>query len=106
MTPKLTRLNLDDFTQLNEKFIKARRDYEALLESSMSHPPQHNYQQYPLRPAPQGHQGYAGGGYVPGQAHPETYYNQGPPSGMIARIFAGFLFVLLFRLLLMFSPSS
>ncbi|RMZ92393.1 hypothetical protein DV736_g373, partial [Chaetothyriales sp. CBS 134916] len=28
----------DDFQQLNEKFIKARRDYEALLESSMSQP--------------------------------------------------------------------
>lgn len=25
----------DDFTQLNEKFIKARRDYESLLEASM-----------------------------------------------------------------------
>ncbi|PHH70483.1 hypothetical protein CDD82_7089 [Ophiocordyceps australis] len=46
-----TDTRLDDFTQLNEKFIKARRDYEALLESSMSHPPQHNYQQYALRPA-------------------------------------------------------
>ncbi|KAG6271024.1 ESCRT-0 subunit protein hse1 [Claviceps purpurea] len=84
--PKLIKLiekysqKKDDFTQLNEKFIKARRDYEALLESSMSHPPQHNYQQYPLRPAPQGHQGYAGGGYVPGQAPQEAYYNQGPPS--------------------------
>ncbi|CAK1354838.1 Class E vacuolar protein-sorting machinery protein hse1 [Cercospora beticola] len=40
----------DDFTQLNEKFIKARRDYEALLESSMSQPPQH--QQYPIRSRP------------------------------------------------------
>jgi signal transducing adaptor molecule len=26
----------DDFQQLNEKFIKARRDYEALLETSMA----------------------------------------------------------------------
>ena len=33
-------LSLDDFTQLNEKFIKARRDYESLLEASMSHPQQ------------------------------------------------------------------
>ncbi|KAI9738822.1 MAG: ESCRT-0 subunit protein hse1 [Cirrosporium novae-zelandiae] len=33
----------DDFTQLNEKFIKARRDYEALLESSMAQPPQPNW---------------------------------------------------------------
>ncbi|KAJ5899586.1 SH3 domain protein [Penicillium taxi] len=30
----------DEFTQLNEKFIKARRDYESLLEASMAHPPQ------------------------------------------------------------------
>ncbi|EME49693.1 hypothetical protein DOTSEDRAFT_68460 [Dothistroma septosporum NZE10] len=37
----------DDFTQLNEKFIKARRDYEALLESSMSQP--QYQQQYPVR---------------------------------------------------------
>ncbi|KAK7737180.1 ESCRT-0 subunit protein hse1 [Diaporthe eres] len=49
--PKLIKLiekysqKKDDFTQLNEKFIKARRDYEALLESSMSHPPQSNYTQ-------------------------------------------------------------
>ncbi|KAJ0109828.1 hypothetical protein J7T55_004378 [Diaporthe amygdali] len=59
--PKLIKLiekysqKKDDFTQLNEKFIKARRDYEALLESSMSHPPQSNYTQYAMRPAiPQG----------------------------------------------------
>ncbi|KAI7499336.1 Class E vacuolar protein-sorting machinery protein [Hortaea werneckii] len=42
----------DDFTQLNEKFIKARRDYEALLESSMSHPYQQQQQQhhqFPIR---------------------------------------------------------
>ncbi len=46
----------DDFTQLNEKFIKARRDYEALLESSMSHPPQPTYHQYAMRPQiPQGY---------------------------------------------------
>ncbi|KAK7716192.1 ESCRT-0 subunit protein hse1 [Diaporthe eres] len=60
--PKLIKLiekysqKKDDFTQLNEKFIKARRDYEALLESSMSHPPQSNYTQYAMRPAiPQGY---------------------------------------------------
>ncbi|KAI5303721.1 ESCRT-0 subunit protein hse1, partial [Ascosphaera pollenicola] len=45
MRPKLIELigkysqKKDDFTQLNEKFIKARRDYEALLESSMAQPP-------------------------------------------------------------------
>ena len=61
----------DDFTQLNEKFIKARRDYEALLESSMSHPPQPNYQQYAIRP-PQLAQGYPGGG--------PQYPGQGPPA--------------------------
>lgn len=59
--PKLIKLiekysqKKDDFTQLNEKFIKARRDYEALLESSMAHPPQHNYHQYGMRPAGQAH---------------------------------------------------
>ncbi|KAK7398227.1 ESCRT-0 subunit protein hse1 [Neonectria punicea] len=68
--PKLIKLiekysqKKDDFTQLNEKFIKARRDYEALLESSMAHPPQPSYQQYAIRPGPQG-QGY--GGYPPQQ---------------------------------------
>ncbi|KAK3381665.1 VHS domain-containing protein [Podospora didyma] len=54
--PKLIKLiekysqKKDDFTQLNEKFIKARRDYEALLESSMSHPPGPTYHQYAMRP--------------------------------------------------------
>ncbi|OAL52463.1 hypothetical protein IQ07DRAFT_585637 [Pyrenochaeta sp. DS3sAY3a] len=33
----------DDFTQLNEKFIKARRDYESMLEASMSQPPRPTY---------------------------------------------------------------
>ncbi|KAI9151656.1 Class E vacuolar protein-sorting machinery protein HSE1 [Paramyrothecium foliicola] len=75
--PKLIKLiekysqKKDDFTQLNEKFIKARRDYEALLESSMSHPPQHNYHQYAMRPAIPGQGGYGG----PGPAYPP----QGPP---------------------------
>ncbi|EEA28227.1 ESCRT-0 subunit protein hse1 [Talaromyces marneffei ATCC 18224] len=71
----------DEFTQLNEKFIKARRDYEALLEASMSHPSQPQYgrppQQayaYPTGAAPQG--------YPP--AHPaapadhQQYYNTRP----------------------------
>ncbi|KAF7559082.1 hypothetical protein G7046_g5077 [Stylonectria norvegica] len=88
--PKLIKLiekysqKKDDFTQLNEKFIKARRDYEALLESSMSHPPQHNYQQYAVRPGPPG-QGYPpqGGGYPPqGQGPPQQeqqrFYTPGP----------------------------
>ncbi|GAM89860.1 hypothetical protein ANO11243_079000 [Dothideomycetidae sp. 11243] len=53
----------DDFTQLNEKFIKARRDYEALLESSMSQPPA-GYG-YPQGRHPS--QGYPGGYGQPGQ---------------------------------------
>ncbi|KHO01691.1 Class E vacuolar protein-sorting machinery protein HSE1 [Metarhizium album ARSEF 1941] len=85
--PKLIKLiekysqKKDDFTQLNEKFIKARRDYEALLESSMSRPPQHNYQQYAMRPAAPG-QGYPGpgGGYPQGPPLQDPYYNQAPPS--------------------------
>lgn len=88
--PKLIKLiekysqKKDDFTQLNEKFIKARRDYEALLESSMSHPPQPNYHQYAQRP-PVPQQGYPGGapGYVPqgppsGQHEPSRYYTPAP----------------------------
>ncbi|EXA40594.1 signal transducing adaptor molecule [Fusarium oxysporum f. sp. raphani 54005] len=84
--PKLIKLiekysqKKDDFTQLNEKFIKARRDYEALLESSMAHPPQHNYQQYAMRPGPG--QGYPqAGGYPPQGAAPQDpsrYYTPGP----------------------------
>ncbi|KAF7719835.1 Class E vacuolar protein-sorting machinery protein [Penicillium ucsense] len=56
----------DEFTQLNEKFIKARRDYESLLEASMAHPPQSQYG----RP-PQPSYGY------PGAA--PAGYPQGPP---------------------------
>ncbi|KAF2173036.1 hypothetical protein M409DRAFT_16986 [Zasmidium cellare ATCC 36951] len=68
----------DDFTQLNEKFIKARRDYEALLESSMSQP--QYQQQYPIRQRQQGyppqHQQPPYGGPQPSQGYPP----QGPPS--------------------------
>ncbi|PNY23551.1 Class E vacuolar protein-sorting machinery protein hse1 [Tolypocladium capitatum] len=88
--PKLIKLiekysqRKDDFTQLNEKFIKARRDYEALLESSMAHPPQHSYHQYAVRPGPPG-QGYPpGGGGYPVQGQPpqdaQSFYNPGPPA--------------------------
>ncbi|KAL9052354.1 MAG: hypothetical protein Q9162_005446 [Coniocarpon cinnabarinum] len=62
----------DDFTQLNEKFIKARRDYEALLEQSMSQmaqpqqlpygrppPPQQYNQGYPPQAQPQPNSGYS-----------------------------------------------
>ncbi|KAK5626367.1 hypothetical protein RRF57_002082 [Xylaria bambusicola] len=77
----------DDFTQLNEKFIKARRDYESLLESSMSHPPQHNYHHYGAGPPmPQGYgapagppgAGYAPQGPTPGPQDPQRYYTPGP----------------------------
>lgn len=58
----------DDFQQLNEKFIKARRDYEALLETSMAQ----SAQQYG-RPAQYG--------YLPGQMPPPTHTPAGyPPS--------------------------
>ncbi|KAI4109768.1 MAG: hypothetical protein LQ339_001552 [Xanthoria mediterranea] len=66
----------DDFTQLNEKFIKARRDYESLLEASMSQPvqPQYGRPQY----------GYGGGGGLPpqgplAQQTPGRYYSPVPP---------------------------
>ncbi|RJE19295.1 hypothetical protein PHISCL_08368 [Aspergillus sclerotialis] len=55
----------DEFTQLNEKFIKARRDYESLLEASMAHPPQPQYGR-PGQP-PYGYPGPSGSfGYPPG----------------------------------------
>ncbi|KAH6894321.1 hypothetical protein B0T10DRAFT_589843 [Thelonectria olida] len=82
--PKLIKLiekysqKKDDFTQLNEKFIKARRDYEALLESSMAHPPQHMYQQYPIRPGPPGGPGQAYAPYAP-QGLPEQGQGYGAP---------------------------
>ncbi|OOQ84303.1 Class E vacuolar protein-sorting machinery protein hse1 [Penicillium brasilianum] len=58
----------DEFTQLNEKFIKARRDYESLLEASMAHPPQAQYGR-PGQP-PYGYPAAAPVGYA-----------QGPPQG-------------------------
>ncbi|KAI9717459.1 MAG: ESCRT-0 subunit protein hse1 [Chrysothrix sp. TS-e1954] len=68
----------DDFTQLNEKFIKARRDYEALLDQSMSHQQQQSYG----RPPPQ--QGYGrpppGAGYAPQQDQQPPYPPQNGPS--------------------------
>jgi len=74
----LPLISVDDFTQLNEKFIKARRDYEALLESSMSHPPQPTYHQYAMRPGP-GYVGGAPGGYPPqGPPQEQRYYTPGP----------------------------
>ncbi|KAL4932647.1 ESCRT-0 subunit protein HSE1 [Aspergillus undulatus] len=72
----------DEFTQLNEKFIKARRDYESLLEASMAHPAQHQYG----RPG-QPHYGYPGAGAPAGfpqgpppqQHDPQRYFNPRPP---------------------------
>ncbi|KAI1387818.1 uncharacterized protein F4822DRAFT_407681 [Hypoxylon trugodes] len=98
--PKLIKLiekysqKKEDFTQLNEKFIKARRDYESLLESSMSHPPQPNYHQYAPRPlmtpgygvpggpGPGPGPGFAPQGPPPVQQEPQRFYTpapQGPP---------------------------
>ncbi|OLN95969.1 Class E vacuolar protein-sorting machinery protein hse1 [Colletotrichum chlorophyti] len=71
----------DDFTQLNEKFIKARRDYESLLESSMSHPPQPSYHQYAMRPGPGGYPSGPGAGYPPQgppQQQEQRYYTPAP----------------------------
>lgn len=73
----------DDFTQLNEKFIKARRDYENLLEASMSHPPPTAYG----RPPPQQPYGY--GAPPPSQQYPpqqSPYYppQQQPPPSQIS----------------------
>ncbi|PGH31537.1 signal transducing adaptor molecule [[Emmonsia] crescens] len=73
----------DDFTQLNEKFIKARRDYESLLEASMAHPAQPHYG----RP-PQSAYGYpmqnASPGYPQGppqQQEPQRFYAARPQDG-------------------------
>ena len=69
----------DDFTQLNEKFIKARRDYEYLLETSISQPPPTQYGGRQNQPQ----SGY-GGGYPnqgPGpQQGPGRFYTPGPES--------------------------
>ncbi|KAF1829513.1 hypothetical protein BDW02DRAFT_573896 [Decorospora gaudefroyi] len=84
----------DDFTQLNEKFIKARRDYESMLEASMSQPPQptyggrpayggynappSNYAGYPPSSAPQQDPNRFGYGGAPPQHGPPS---QAPPAG-------------------------
>ncbi|KAI9805914.1 MAG: ESCRT-0 subunit protein hse1 [Sarcosagium campestre] len=68
-------ITVNDFTQLNEKFIKARRDYESLLETSMSQPAQPQYG----RP-PQSAYGYGAAaphGYPPPQQDNQQYY---PPN--------------------------
>ncbi|KAF2641093.1 hypothetical protein P280DRAFT_548864 [Massarina eburnea CBS 473.64] len=75
----------DDFTQLNEKFIKARRDYESLLEASMSQP----QQSYGARPAyaPYNppHAAYAGyPANSPLSQDPNRFNYAGPPPAAAA----------------------
>ena len=71
----------DDFQQLNEKFIKARRDYEALLESSMAQPQQSHYG----RPGQQPY-GYGGGGGGPPQGFPPRNFYSPQPGAYVHRI--------------------
>ncbi|KAF2259228.1 hypothetical protein CC78DRAFT_537259 [Lojkania enalia] len=70
----------DDFTQLNEKFIKARRDYESLLEASMSQPQQPAYgRPYGYNAPPvSGYSGYAPTSPTP-QQEPNRYNYGGVP---------------------------
>jgi signal transducing adaptor molecule len=79
----------DEFTQLNEKFIKARRDYESLLEASMSHPVQNHYSrpvqtQYAYPTGSTAAQGYPAATV---QHDPQRFYTprpqDGPPSQTI-----------------------
>ncbi|KAK5103153.1 signal transducing kinase of the PAK [Lithohypha guttulata] len=66
----------DDLQQLNEKFIKARRDYESLLESSMAQ----SAQQYGRPPAT-----YPGYGPPPQSYGPQRFYTPDgqPPNAAI-----------------------
>lgn len=68
----------DDLQQLNEKFIKARRDYESLLETSMAQ----SAQQYG-RPPSQAYPGY--GPPAPQNYGPQRFYapDGQPPNGGI-----------------------
>ncbi|EDN05379.1 predicted protein [Histoplasma mississippiense (nom. inval.)] len=72
----------DDFTQLNEKFIKARRDYESLLDASMAHPAQPYYGRLPKTtygyPLQNTSVGYPQG---PPQDDPQRYYTARPQEG-------------------------
>ncbi|KAF3907921.1 Intersectin-2 [Orbilia brochopaga] len=77
----------DDFQALNEKFVKARRDYEALLDTSMSNPAANAYsarrpygdaQVAPLSYGAQVPPGLGGPqGYYPPQ--PQHQIHQSPP---------------------------
>ncbi|KAF2472637.1 uncharacterized protein BDR25DRAFT_302749 [Lindgomyces ingoldianus] len=72
----------DDFTQLNEKFIKARRDYESLLEASMSQPHQPAYgRPYGYNaPPPGAYPGYAPTSPPPQQEPSRYNYGGMPPA--------------------------
>ncbi|KAK4931655.1 ESCRT-0 subunit protein hse1, partial [Elasticomyces elasticus] len=71
----------DDFQQLNEKFIKARRDYESLLETSMAQSaaqygrPQSAMHSYP--PQQQAQRFYTADGQPPNSGYPPQI--QAPP---------------------------
>ncbi|EPS41455.1 hypothetical protein H072_4642 [Dactylellina haptotyla CBS 200.50] len=78
----------DDFQALNEKFVKARRDYESLLDSSMSNPAAHAYSRPPYSQGyGAGHEygaaapGPAGGpqGYYPPQPQQQMHHSPPPP---------------------------
>ncbi|KAF7565706.1 VHS multi-domain protein [Pyrenophora tritici-repentis] len=74
----------DDFTQLNEKFIKARRDYESMLEASMSQPQQPAYGGRPAfggynAPPPSNYQGYPPASSTPHQDPGRFAYGGAPP---------------------------
>ncbi|RAL16286.1 ESCRT-0 subunit protein HSE1 [Aspergillus homomorphus CBS 101889] len=74
----------DEFTQLNEKFIKARRDYESLLEASMSHPAQPQYGR-PAQP-PYGYPAPVGYPQAPpAQADPQRYFSPRPQEAQPAQ---------------------
>ncbi|KEZ38857.1 Class E vacuolar protein-sorting machinery protein hse-1 [Scedosporium apiospermum] len=81
----------NDEIALNEKFIKARRDYEALLESSMAHPPQPSYHQYMPGPPQPGYPPQGGPGGPPHDAQrfytpgPQDYHGVSPPPGNFQR---------------------
>jgi signal transducing adaptor molecule len=73
----------DDFTQLNEKFIKGRRDYESLLEASMTQPQQPAYGGRPAygaynAPPPSQYAGYPPSSATP-QQDPSRFYGAGAP---------------------------
>ena len=73
----VTDTKTDDFTQLNEKFIKARRDYESLLEASMSQPSQPPYGRHPQQQYAHGGPGYPPQG-APPQQDAGRYFSPGP----------------------------